>query len=122
MAGLWSHLASPEDATSSQEQVRRFEGAAEALRTAGLAVPARHIAASGGIFSPDAPWLDMVRPGLATYGVLDKDLPIAREAATAAAQPPSAFIERATRYEAQRGRVAKTASANGLENSSVSPP
>jgi alanine racemase len=86
LAGLWSHLASPEDARSSGAQVRRFEAAGAALRSAGLALPARHIAASGGIFARDAAWFDLVRPGLAIYGLLDDDLPIAASASASAAQ------------------------------------
>ena len=55
LAGLWSHLHSPEDPPSSAGQLLRFEAATEALRSAGLPVPPRHIAASGGIFTHDEP-------------------------------------------------------------------
>ena len=51
-----------------------------------LPVPPRHAAASGGIFTGDEPALDFVRPGVASYGVLDDGLPIAPDAQTAAAQ------------------------------------
>jgi alanine racemase len=85
IAGLWSHLASPEDPRASAAQVRRFEAASESLRAGGVAVPARHLAASGGIFAQDEPALDLVRPGIATYGVLDEHLPIASGAREAAA-------------------------------------
>ena len=85
IAGLWSHLATPEEPASALAQVRRFEAATEALRGAGVAVPPRHIAASGGIFTQDTPALDMVRPGLAIYGLLDEGLPIAGDAVDAAA-------------------------------------
>jgi alanine racemase len=80
VVGLWSHLASPEDPESARAQVARFEQATEALRAAGLAIPARHVAATGGIFNSDAPDLDLVRPGLATYGLLDEAAPMAAEA------------------------------------------
>ncbi len=63
LAGLWSHLHSPEDPPSSDAQVLRFERAVAALREAGIPVPPRHIAASGGIFTHDEPSLDLVRPG-----------------------------------------------------------
>jgi alanine racemase len=86
LAGLWSHLHSPEDPPTSDGQLLRFEVATTALREAGIAVPARHIAASGGIFTGDEPALDLVRPGIATYGVLDEGLPIAPDAADAAAR------------------------------------
>ena len=86
IAGLWSHLASPEDPPASAAQVLRFEAATEVLRASGVPVPTRHLAASGGIFAQDEPALDLVRPGIATYGVLDDRLPVApgaREAASA---------------------------------------
>jgi alanine racemase len=56
-----------------------------ALYEAGIPVPPRHIAASGGIFTHDEPSLDLVRPGLAVYGLLDAGLPIAPDAVEAAA-------------------------------------
>lgn len=84
LVGLWSHLHSPEDLPSSEAQIGRFEAATSALDDAGIRVPMRHIAASGGIFSHDEPALDLVRPGIAAYGVLDEGLPIAPEAAKAA--------------------------------------
>jgi len=86
LAGLWSHLHSPEDPPSSDAQVLRFEAAVTALHEAGIPIPPRHIAASGGIFTHDEPSLDLVRPGIAVYGVLDADLPIAPDAVEAAAR------------------------------------
>jgi alanine racemase len=86
LAGLWSHLHSPEDPPTSRMQLLRFEVATTALREARIPVPARHIAASGGIFAGDLPPLDLVRPGLAIYGALDAGLPIAPGAAEAARQ------------------------------------
>ncbi len=84
LAGLWSHLHSPEEPATSDAQLLRFEVATTALREAGIPVPPRHIAASGGIFTHDEPSLDLVRPGIAVYGVLDADLPIAPDALEAA--------------------------------------
>jgi alanine racemase len=86
LAGLWSHLHSPEDPPSSGGQILRFEAAVAELHAAGVALPPRHIAASGGIFAGDEPALDLVRPGIAVYGVLDADLPLAPYAAEAAAR------------------------------------
>lgn len=86
LAGLWSHLHSPEDPPTSDAQLLRFEVASTALREAGLRIPPRHIAASGGIFTHDEPSLDLVRPGIAVYGVLDADLPVAPDAVAAAGQ------------------------------------
>ncbi len=84
LAGLWSHLHSPEDPPTSDGQLLRFEVAVTALREANIPVPPRHSAASGGIFTGDEPALDFVRPGIATYGVLDEALPIAPDATAAA--------------------------------------
>jgi len=85
LTGLWTHLHSPEDPPSSDAQILRFEAAVAALHEAGIPVPPRHIAASGGIFTHDEPSLDLVRPGLAVYGLLDAGLPIAPDAIEAAA-------------------------------------
>lgn len=84
LAGLWSHLHSPEDPPTSDGQLLRFDVAVTALREARLPMPPRHAAASGGIFAGDQPVLDLVRPGLVSYGVLDAGLPIAPDAADAA--------------------------------------
>jgi alanine racemase len=85
LAGVWSHLHSPEDPPTSDGQLLRFDIATMALREAGMAIPPRHAAASGGIFTGDEPALDLVRPGVASYGVLDESLPIAPYAMEAAA-------------------------------------
>jgi alanine racemase len=86
LAGLWSHLHSPEDPPTSDGQLLRFDIAATALREARIPVPPRHAAASGGIFTGDEPALDFVRPGVASYGVLDDGLPLAPDAVDAAQQ------------------------------------
>ena len=100
ISGLWSHLATPEDPASSGAQVAAFEAASRALVAAGLPLPQRHLAASGGIFSHDAPTLDMVRPGLAIYGLLDEALPVAGDAVAAAAElrPAMALKARAVAF------------------------
>jgi alanine racemase len=69
-AGIWTHLHSATEASASAAQVRRFEAAIEGLHAASVDVPPRHIAASVGLFDGTAPALEMVRPGLAVYGVL----------------------------------------------------
>lgn len=86
ISGLWSHVATPDDPESSAGQVARFEAVCQALAAARLSVPPRHLAASGGIFTASAPAFEMVRPGLAVYGVLDEDLPLTGEHAAAAAR------------------------------------
>ena len=86
LAGLWSHLHSPEDPPTSDGQLLRFDIATTALREARIPVPPRHAAASGGIFTGDEPSLDFVRSGIASYGVLDEGLPLAPDAQEAAAR------------------------------------
>ena len=84
LAGLWSHLASPEDAQASQRQAARFDATVAAPGCPVPPAPPRHLAASGGLFGGTAPTLDLVRVGLAVYGVLDEGLPIAARAHAAA--------------------------------------
>jgi alanine racemase len=84
LAGLWTHLHSPEDAAATEAQLQRFESVTRALRAARLPVPPRHASSSGGIFTAGYATLDVVRPGLASYGVLDESLPLAPQAVDAA--------------------------------------
>lgn len=73
LAGLWTHMQATEDPARTRDQLIRFDAAAQALRDAGLPVPDRHVAASGGLFT-DIVALDGVRPGLAIYGVIPDEL------------------------------------------------
>ena len=73
LVGLWTHLQASEDPDRTRDQLERFETATARLREAGLPVPPRHVAASGGLFTGvDA--LDGVRPGLAVYGIVPDEL------------------------------------------------
>jgi alanine racemase len=76
LAAIWSHLARADDAPATTAQVRVFESACAALRSAGLDVPPRHLDATGGLFSGHAPVYEGVRVGLALYGLLPDRLPI----------------------------------------------
>jgi alanine racemase len=73
LAGLWTHLQATEDPERTRDQLARFDAAADLVRAAGLALPDRHVAASGGLFT-DVAALDGVRPGLAVYGVVPDEL------------------------------------------------
>ncbi len=73
LAGLWTHLQASEDPDRTRDQLDRFDAATERLREAGLPVPARHVAASGGLFT-GVEALDGVRPGLAVYGIVPDEL------------------------------------------------
>lgn len=58
-----------EDPDFDPEQLRRFEALSRELRDAGVALGRRHAASSFGLFQhPDA-FLDMVRPGMAIFGM-----------------------------------------------------
>jgi alanine racemase len=69
--GLCTHLSSvgPEDAGFTEVQLGRFEEVTRELLDAGVAVPRRHVCASAGILSRVGPHFEMVRPGLALYGI-----------------------------------------------------
>jgi alanine racemase len=101
LAGLWTHLAAPEEEAATAAQVEAFEDAARRLRDSGTTVPPRHASSSGGIFAGREALYDAVRPGLALYGLLADDLPIAAGARSAAArlQPAMALKCRPLRVE-----------------------
>jgi alanine racemase len=62
-----------EDATLDPEQIQRFQSVCTPLESAGLALGAKHAASSFGLFQrPDA-FFDMVRPGMAIYGVYSEN-------------------------------------------------
>ncbi len=81
LAGTWSHLASPEDPASVAAQVSRFEAALGALAAAGIDPGLRHLNATGGVAGGVAPAFDLVRVGLAFYGVLPPELTVPAEIA-----------------------------------------
>ncbi|HYI21546.1 MAG TPA: alanine racemase [Candidatus Limnocylindrales bacterium] len=101
LASLWSHLASPESESATAAQVEQLEAATAEIGRAGLSVPARHMAATGGLFTGRAPLYEGVRPGLALYGLLPDDLPIADQAIDAAKRlvPAMSIRCRALRVE-----------------------
>jgi alanine racemase len=78
---MWSHLQAPGDSASTAGQVAAFERAAASIEAAGIRVPKRHLASSGGLLAGRAPAYDAVRIGLATYGLRPDDLTDAAPAA-----------------------------------------
>ena len=74
LAGLWTHLQAAEDAPRTKDQLARFEEAAAAIRGAGIGLPSRHLAASGGLLVGGVASFDAVRPGLAIYGIVPEEL------------------------------------------------
>jgi len=71
VVGVYSHFAdvNPSDLSLAREQLRRFEEAVEYYERRALQPFFRHIANSGGVLMMPESHLDMVRPGLALYGV-----------------------------------------------------
>jgi alanine racemase len=74
LGGVWSHLQEAEVASITTDQIRLFEEALAALASAGMAVPRRHLAASGALLLGTVPAYEAVRPGLATYGLIPDEL------------------------------------------------
>jgi len=68
IVALWSHLATPEDGATSDEQERRLAWALDVGRRWGIT--ATHVAASGGVLTGRGIDAALVRPGLLAYGVL----------------------------------------------------
>lgn len=68
MRGLWSHLANS-GISEDLEQLAAFERATALARDAGLDPDFRHIAASAGALRVPVARLDLVRVGLASYGL-----------------------------------------------------
>jgi alanine racemase len=73
--GIFSHFASADDAdkTFAAHQFEIFSDLLEKIKRAGIEIPIRHIANSAATI--DMPWthLDMVRPGIAVYGLRPSD-------------------------------------------------
>lgn len=104
LAGIWTHLASADDAAASADQVAAYERALAGVAAAGVSIGSRHVAASGAIFARTAPSYDAVRPGLCLYGLLPEGLPIAPGASAAAEslRPAMALRARPLRVESLR--------------------
>lgn len=71
LQGLMTHFACADtgDDASIEEQLNRFDEATEALKRRGLAASMRHAANSAAILRSPRAALDMVRPGVALFGV-----------------------------------------------------
>jgi alanine racemase len=71
LASVWTHLAvadEPDDPFTAV-QLSRFEAACSAIEAAGVAIPVRHAANSAGAIAHPAARLDLVRVGIALYGL-----------------------------------------------------
>jgi alanine racemase len=89
LAGIWSHLAAPDDRDRTGRQVATFEAAIAAIPGGdeawrGHRGPIRHLAATGGLLAVAVPAYERVRLGLGLYGIVPDGLVAAGEAAGAA--------------------------------------
>lgn len=74
LAGVWTHLAvadgsGADDRAFTAEQLARFDAALQALRRSGTEVPLCHAANSAGAMVHPAARLQLVRCGIALYGL-----------------------------------------------------
>lgn len=71
LASVWTHLAVADEPESpfTDEQLARFDRACAAIVAAGVAVGRRHAANSAGALAHPSARLDLVRVGIATYGI-----------------------------------------------------
>jgi alanine racemase len=68
--GLFTHFArSEDDEVTTKEQLARFLEAADAVRAAGVSPRVLHAANSGATILHPESHLDLVRPGIALYGI-----------------------------------------------------
>jgi alanine racemase len=73
--GLFTHFATADrtDKSYARRQLEKFLDFANHLRRAGLEPPIKHAANSGALIDMPDSHLDMVRPGIATYGLYPSD-------------------------------------------------
>ncbi len=71
VVGLWSHLACADDPTSGETEYQTavFEEARSVVAEAGIVPEVLHLAASAGTLWHTSTHYDLVRPGIALYGV-----------------------------------------------------
>ena len=85
LAGLWSHLQAAGDPDRTADQAARLGVASGLLEEVGMTMPDRHLAASGGMLAATAPGYDVVRIGLAMYGIVPDGLTVDERHAAAVA-------------------------------------
>lgn len=71
LEGIYTHFATAEKVHDpfGDEQLNRFEELLRALQRKGITFRFRHAANSAGTLRFRTPWLNLVRPGIALYGV-----------------------------------------------------
>lgn len=73
--GIFSHFAKAdyEDKTSADRQTKRFENFVNKLEKEGVVIPIKHICNSAGLIEFNVQHYDMVRMGIALYGMYPSD-------------------------------------------------
>lgn len=71
IAGVFSHLATAEDPdqTFAKTQIERFKSSLDYLQSRGIRWELAHLANSAAVLALPESYFDMVRPGIALYGV-----------------------------------------------------
>ena len=97
LKGIYSHLACADDPGSVMTalQLERFLEACQHFDRLDAPMPLRHLANSGGVLHFPQTWLDMVRPGIALYGVL----PDPSSQPTIALQPALALVSQVAYFK-----------------------
>jgi alanine racemase len=98
--GVYSHLACSDDPASPMTalQVERFAEACAHFERLGAPMPLRHLANSGGVLHSPETWLDLVRPGIALYGVQ----PDPAAARTLALEPALSLVSQVVYFKVVR--------------------
>lgn len=80
--GLMTHFAAADDPSCedlTEDQIERFEAAANAFRSRGYHPQNLHLANSPGIYTHPAAWENMIRPGGVLYGLWRDILPASKQ-------------------------------------------
>lgn len=102
LAGVWTHLAAADEASSARAQDAAFDRALGPIAEAvswGAGATRRHIAGSGGVLGADVRRWEAVRAGLAVYGLVPDAMtpPDETAAAASALRPAMSLHARAVR-------------------------
>ena len=73
--GIFTHFATADEGRNefSDIQLERFRTFCDRLEAEGVKIPVRHICNSAGIIEYDDAFMDMVRPGIISYGLYPSD-------------------------------------------------
>jgi alanine racemase len=95
--GVYSHLACADDPSSPMtlQQLGKFLEACAHFERLGAPMPIRHLANSGGVLHFRETHLDLVRPGIALYGVL----PDPASKATVALRPAMSLVSQVVYFK-----------------------